>query len=173
MKSGGKIRVVISIVIMMFLAYLANRFPYEFYHSFIIQDVDYTGIITGMKEIASSGAFLIAFAFTLVLIKNLMWVYAGVILIAGLILLIPFRLIGLNKKRCIEKLECKIVKYAYIIILTLSFLMGGILTSFSIPMMLLMLFVLNAVWGLLVLVLCVIPLKKHSSNSGSADDRDA
>lgn len=74
-------------------------------------------------------------------------------------MLILFRLIGLNKKRCIEKLEYKIVKYAYIIILTLSFLMGGILTSFSIPVMLLMLFVLNAVWGLLVLVLCVIPLK--------------
>lgn len=59
MKPGGKSRIVISIVIMMFLAYLANRFPYEFYHSFIIQDVDYTGIITGMKEIASMELFLL------------------------------------------------------------------------------------------------------------------
>lgn len=132
--------------------------------------MDYTGIITGMKEIASSGAVLMGIAFVLVFVKILMWVYAGVILIAGLILLIPFRLIGLNKKRCIEKLEYKIVKYAYIIILTLSFLMGGILTRFSIPVML---FVLNAIWGLLVLVLCVIPLKTHSSGSGSADNRDA
>lgn len=170
MKPGGKIRIAISIVIMMFLAYLAIGYPYEFYHSFIIQDVDYTGIITGMKEIVSSGAILVGVVFALVFAKILMWVYAGVILIAGLILLIPFRLIGLNKKRCIEKLEYKIVKYAYIIILTLSFLMGGILTRFSIPMML---FILNAIWGLLVLALCVVPLKTHSSDSDSADYGDA
>lgn len=108
--------------------------------------------------------------FSVVLAKIMLEIYAGVILIAGLILLIPFRLVGLNKKRCIEKLESKIVKYAYIIILTLSFLMGGILTRFSILMLL---FILNVIWGLLVLVLCIIPLKTRSSDSGSADDRDA
>lgn len=102
-------------------AYLANEFPYEFYHSFIVQDVDYTRIITGMKEIISSGAIIYCNSVRPCLCQELdVGICRGHIDIAGL-----------------------------------------------------MLFVLNAIWGLLVLVLCIIPLKKHSSNSGSADDRDA
>lgn len=172
MKPGGKIRIAISIVIMMILAYLATGFLYELYRYAIKNAI----VDARVKDIVLDGSDftpifrLLGAGINAFFVMIMTGIYAGAILIGGLILLIPFRLIGLNKKRCIEKQEYKIVKYAYIIILPLSFLTGGALTRFSFLVPLLL---LNAIWELLVLVLCVIPLKTHSSDSDSADCRNA
>lgn len=171
MKPGGKIRIVVSIVIMMILACFVTSFLYVLYQSAIKKAM----VDTGVKDIMIDGSDftpvfkLFEVVLNIALIAIVVRIFAVILLIGGLILLIPFRLIGLNKKRCIQKSEYKIVKCAYVIILILSLLMGGILTRF---LCLMPLFLLNAIWGLLALVLCVVPLKTHSSDSGSGDDRD-
>lgn len=165
MRLEGKIRIAVSSVIMMILAYFATSYLYEFYQlgikHFLVDTSDINDIIIDGSDFTPVFK-LLGGGFNGILLVIITGVYAVIILIVGLILLIPFRLIGLNKKRCIEKLEYKIVKCAYVIILTLSFLIGGILTRFS---FLILLFLLNAIWGLLVLTFCVVPLKMHKSTS--------
>lgn len=172
MKSGGKIRIVVSIAIMMVLAYFATGLLYELYR----YAIKHAMIDTGVKDIIIDGADftpifrLLGAGINAVFEMIMTGIYAGAILLTGLILLIPFRIIGLNKKRCIQRSEYKLVKYAYIIVLVLSFLSGGVITRFS---MLIPLFLLNVIWGLLAFLLCVLPLKKRSSNSDAGDNRDA
>lgn len=109
MKPEGKIRIVISIVIMMILAYFAIGFLYELYHYAIknaMVDAEVKGIMIDGPDFTPVfrlfGAGINAF-FAMVMAG----IYAGVILFAGLILLIPFRLIGLNKKDALKSRDIK------------------------------------------------------------------
>ncbi|MGN0661440.1 MAG: hypothetical protein ACI4JX_06930 [Oscillospiraceae bacterium] len=93
--------------------------------------------------------------------------YALIILAASLILLIPFALIGLNKKRQAEPKEYTIIKCVFIAVLALSILTGGILTRF---ILILPLILFNAVWAVSVLLFCIVPLRNKIRSSGANPD---
>lgn len=96
MKPGGKIRIAISIVIMMILAYLATGFLYELYRYAIKNAI----VDARVKDIVLDGSDftpifrLLGAGVNAFFVMIMTGIYAGAILIGGLILLIPFRLIG-------------------------------------------------------------------------------
>lgn len=165
MNPGGKIRIAISIVIMVVLASFTTMSLCGIYQL----DIETAAVnIDDVADISVDGSDFtpIAKLFSLGL-NTFVYVitaetYVLLILILSLILLTPFMLIGLNPKRTIEKTEYKIVKYAFIIILILSFLAGGILTRFSLFIATVF---MNAIWALNVLIFCIIPLKMRNANS--------
>ena len=116
MHTEGKIRIVISIVIFIILAYFSIGYTYELYHFGLeelyidagnINDIDITGSdFTPLFRLVGAGVnsfvgFLTA------------GIYAFVILAVSLILLLPYRLIALNKKREVSEKEGEISKRCY------------------------------------------------------------
>lgn len=166
MKTEGKIRIAVFAVIMLIFIYLSVGYVYEYglgrtdlryvpeaENVIIIDGSDFTPIFRLMGM-----GFNGAMSFVMSII------YALVIVIASLIFLIPFRLIGLGKKRAVSVGEYIIVRRIYIAALILSVIIGGILSRFYgiIPLI-----VYNAIWALMTLAMCIIPMKKMSERSNS------
>ena len=161
MEKEGKTRIIAFIIISIILSYFAIGYVYELYQSDInsvmvntdeIKDINIDGSdFTPVFKLFGGGLN----GFILLITVG---IDSVVILVVGLILSISFRVIGLNKNRCIGQEEYKIVKYAYIIILSISFLTGGISTRFS---LIIPLILFNAIWGGLVFGFCVMPLRSR------------
>lgn len=158
MRTEGKIRTAIIITVLIILAYLATGYTYELYRL----DIDSAAVDTAaINRVNIDGSdFTPIFKLLGYGVNGFVWIIASmsftvIILIASLILLIPIRVIGLNRKRKVDALEPKIVNISFIIIAILSLITGGILSRM---LLILPLIVYNAVWMLCAHMLCIAPL---------------
>ncbi len=166
MRLEGKARIIIFATITIVLAYFASGYTYELY------ELDIKNHLADMSS--AENAVIDGSDFTLVfklfgyganglIMTAISGVYAFVITIVSLILLLPFRAVGLNKKRMIGENECRIMKKIFIGVALLSLIIGGIITRFS-QIALLLLY--NAVWIFWAYILCILPLRKNEKASG-------
>lgn len=164
MKTEGKIRIAVFAVIMLIFIYLSAGYAYEYRlgqtdfryvpeaeNGIIIDGSDFTPIFR-LLGAGFNGAMLFVMSI----------IHALVIAVASLIFLIPFRLIGLGKKRTVSGGEYIVIRRIYIAALILSVIIGGILSGFYgvIPLI-----VYNAIWALMTLAMCIIPMKKISERN--------
>lgn len=158
MGRGEQIRLVIYAVILLIFVYFSIGYSYEVYctgsslidlsdaHRIVVDNEDFTPIVMlveyGINEISS---FI------------MQGVYAIIILIISMLSMLPFRFIGLNKKRKITQKEYAIYKYSFIGIFVLALMISVILTRFT---ELLIIFLYNGIWAIFVLLFVVFPAKK-------------
>lgn len=162
MRTEGKIRTVIIISILIILAYFATGYTYELYRL----NIDSAAVdVETIDEINIDGSdFTPVFKLLGYSVNSFVWVIASmsytiIILVTSLVLLIPIRVIGLNRKRKFDALEPKIVSRSFIVIAALSLIIGGILSRM---LMILPLIVYNAIWILCAHMLCIAPLSDAS-----------
>lgn len=158
MNRGGIIRIIIYAFIIFILVYFSIGYSYEIYctdsalinasdtHDTVVDNTDFTLIV-----------MLFGYGVNGVLIFITQVVYAIIILVASALLVTPFRLIGLNKKRKIIQTEYAIYKYSFIGIFVLSLIVNSILTRFT---GLLTVILYNGIWAVFVLLLVVLPAGK-------------
>lgn len=158
MKHVQKCRVGIWFLILMILLYFSIGYCYEGYrlgadfigvssvHDFIVDGTDFTPMILPLGYVLNIVLYFIVRA-----------LYVVIIIIANLILLLPFRLIALNKKRCVTEIEYSIYKYSYMGALLLSAVLCIILTRFT---CLITAVLYNGIWAVFALVFVLIPAKR-------------
>lgn len=157
MQRESKIRIaIISLFFIVFL-YFSIGYIYELYcldlksllsadnGSISIDGSDFTPIFTLFGAGISSFICLLTAAS-----------YALVIAIVSILLLVPFRLIALNKKRLVTNKEYLAVKKIFLSAIVLSLLVGGILSRFA---LLIPLLVFNSIWSVFTYIFCVLPMK--------------
>lgn len=166
MKPEGKARIIIFALISIVLAYFASGYTYELYE---LDIKSHLADVSSAENIVIDGSDftpvfkLFGYGANGLIITVTSGVYAVVISVVSLILLLPFRAVGLNKKRSIGENECRIMKKLFIAVVVLSLLTGGIITRFS-QIALLLLY--NAVWIFWAYILCIFPLRKINKASG-------
>lgn len=158
MNRGGIIRIVIWIVIVLILLYFSIGYSYEVFraeaalidpsdtHEITVDNEDFTPVVT-LLEYGVNGVFT--------LINQA--AYAIIILIVSILLILPFRLIGLNKKRKITRKEYVIYQYSFIGVFVLALMISVILTRFT---GLLTILLYNGIWAVLGLLFVVLPAKR-------------
>lgn len=161
-KSKG-VKIGLYLVILVLLCYFSVGYSYELYGTSLenlgrnnvevnIDGADFSPII-----------MLIGYGANGILITLLTGVYAVVIAIVGLILLLPFCLIGLSKKRNVTIEEYRIYKNVAIVAYVAAFLVGCVLTHFT---GLLTLIFYNTIWFVEVLLFVIIVAKIRTIDMG-------
>jgi len=158
LKHVQKCRVEIWFLILMILLYFSIGCCYEGYrleadfigvsnvHDFIVDGTDFTLMILPL-----------GYALNVVLYFIVRALYVVIIIIANLILLLPFRLVALNKKCYVTETEYLIYKYSYMGALLLSAVLCVILTRFT---CLVTAALYNGIWAVFALVFVLIPAKR-------------
>lgn len=163
MSRGEQIRLVIYIVMLFLFVYFSIGYSYEVYgtgsalsnpsgtHEILVDNEDFTPLV-----------MLFGYGINGILSFFMQGMYAIIILIVSVLFLLPFRLIGLNKKRQITQKEYAIYKDSFIGIFGLALMISAILTRFT---GLLTIFLYNGIWGIFVWLFVLLPAKKLAKSS--------
>lgn len=161
MNKGGIIRIIIYFIIVGVLCFLAVGNCCEIYCDGIQSvNTEGTDIVVDGADFSPLVMFL-GYGFNGFLSLMFAGIYAIVIMIASVICLVPFRLIGLNKKRIVSQTEYEIYKNSLIVLSVASVLLSGILSGFK---GLLLPIIYNGLWVVFVLGLVVLPAGRRKSS---------
>ena len=161
MKRDGIIRVIVYSIIVVLLMGLAIEYSYAVYHS----GSDLLGV-SDTKDVYVDGTDftdivkLIGHGINGVLLIMTRMLCGIIILIASIIFLLPFKLIGLRSKYSVTQVEYAVYKYSFIGTLVLSLLVSFILTRFTGVCLTI---IYNLIWALFVYLFVVRPAKKMST----------
>lgn len=151
----NKARVILYFVIVSILLYLSIGYCYELCHfdsglitdsDFIVDGTNFTPLIT-----------LLGYGMEGMLVFFLAIIYTIVIMVANVVLVVPFYLIGLRKSNIMTTGEYKVYWYSYIALLAISLMTCVILTRFTEIAFIL---IYNAIWAAFVYLLIILPAKK-------------
>ena len=153
MKKEGIVRIIIFSVMLLMFGYLTVISGYTLFG----KDLDFLG--TGGGDLYVDGTdltpvagFVGAAANGFMVFLNMI-AYGVYIAVCGFVLLLPFGLIGLNKKRNVSKKEFRVYLYATVGIYVLAFIIGAILTHFT---GLLVLLIYDSIWEVEVLLIVLL-----------------
>lgn len=151
----NKTRVFLYFVIVSILLYLSIGYCYELccFNSGFIND---SSIIVDGADFSPLIMFL-GYGMDGALRTVSAMIYTVVILVASVVLVVPFYLIGLKKSSIMTKREYKVFRYSYIILLAVALAACVILTRFTGIVFVL---VYNGVWAFFVYALIILPAKK-------------
>jgi len=165
MNGAGKIRIAILVVILLGLSYFSVGYAYEIFVSSVkeyfidtnnINDINIDGAdFTMIFRLMGAGLNSILSLF-------LYGIYAVVVFLASLILVIPFRLIGLRKSTELTALEISITKWVFIVGIILSLIVGVIITRCTV---LIPLLIYTAIWALIVFFIYVLSVLRYTGSS--------
>ncbi|MCM1494193.1 MAG: hypothetical protein NC089_00155 [Bacteroides sp.] len=163
MSRGEQIRIVIYTVMLFIFVYFSIGYSYEVYgtgsalsnpsgtHEIVVDNEDFTPLV-----------MLFGYGINGFLSFFMQGMYAIIILIVSVLFILPFRLIGLNKKRKITQKEYAIYKDSFIGIFGLALMISAILTRFT---GLLTIFLYNGIWAVFVWLFVLLPAKKLVKSS--------
>lgn len=151
MSTNAKIRIAAYIVILLILAYFSVSFSYGAYKanmpdSFVDTQnmgnitVDGSDVTPVLGLLGSGANGFMAFLTSVI--------YMVVIFVVSLILVIPFRLIALNKESEVSRQEADICKWSFIVVSVFSLILGLILTRGTVLGLTL---VYTGIWALIIL----------------------
>lgn len=152
------IKIGLYFVILVVLCYFSVGYSYELYGTGL-ENINMNNVEANVDGADFSPVImLMGYGLNGILATINTVVYAVVVMILGLILLLPFCFIGLNKKRNVTIEEYIIYKNVTIVTYVVAFLIGCILTHFT---GILILFFYNTIWFVEVLIFVIMVAKKH------------
>ena len=158
MNKPGKIRILILTVITLIMVYLSVGYTYEMSQFFLFPPLDSGEIYIDGSDFTLLFKMM-AFGMNSAMAVFLGIVYFVIVLIAGAILIIPFRLIGIRKDSRITIQEYKISKIIICASSPVSVVVGLILSRFSGAVYIL---TYTAVWVCLIIFVYLLALKKKT-----------
>lgn len=161
MNKTEKIRIAVFIIILVVLSYFSVGYTYEIFS----MNIDNYFIDTGnINDVNIDGSdvtpifHLMGYGMNTFVGFLMYGIYAIIIGIVSLVLIIPFRLIGLKKYTKLTVYEMKITKWCFVGVTILSIMIGLMITRCTLIIPLL---TYTAIWTIIVFFIYVLSVLKR------------